>query len=73
MKTKIIKIPKLLTVKELSERTGVAVRTLYQWLVYGKISSVKEGRALFTEDMIETVKKLKRKRGRPKKDETIQN
>jgi len=69
MRTKTIKIPKLLTIEELSEKTGVAVRTLYQWLSYGKIFSVKEGHALFTEDMVELVKKLKKKKGRQKKYE----
>jgi len=53
---------KLLTIKELSKRTGISPRTLYQWVFYGKIEPVVPGHCLFDENVVDVIKNIKKNR-----------
>jgi DNA-binding transcriptional MerR regulator len=58
---------KLYNIKEVSQRTGIPISTLYQLVHYNKIQPVKQGWNLFTEETIKQLKKIKKyknKKGR---------
>ena len=50
---------KLVTIKELSEKLGIAIPTLYQWKETGKIPSIKCGGKLVRFELDEVLARLK--------------
>lgn len=64
MKEKI----KLYTIKEVSEKLGIPLRTLYFYSYANKIQSVVPGRCLYDESVFDILKKIwKPYPGRPRK------